>query len=88
MSGFAAFDVTSHRLAGCVSRCPGHNGRVDIGVVLGAVDAELGTVADITRLVRAARLAQRCNVVDVDAELNHGGGLPFCSDRRASGARG
>jgi hypothetical protein len=42
MSRFATVDVTPHRLAGCLCRCPGHNDRVDIGVVLGAVNAELG----------------------------------------------
>jgi hypothetical protein len=41
MSRFVTFDVTLHRLAGCLCRCPGHNDRVDIGVVLGAVNAEL-----------------------------------------------
>ena len=42
MSRFTTFDLTPHRPAGCLCRCPGHDGRVGIGVVLGAVDAELG----------------------------------------------
>ena len=39
---FGSVEVTPHRLAGCLCRCPGHNDRVDMGVVLGAVNAELG----------------------------------------------
>jgi hypothetical protein len=42
MSRFATFDVTPIAWAGWLCRCPGHNDRVDIGVVLGAVNAELG----------------------------------------------
>src|SRR6516225_10675012 len=36
MSRLATFDVTPHRLDGCLCWCPGHNDRVDMGVVLGA----------------------------------------------------
>src|SRR5262249_60493143 len=42
MSRSATSGGPPHRLAGCLCRCLGHNDRVDIGVVLGAVDAELG----------------------------------------------
>jgi hypothetical protein len=42
MSRFAAFDVTPRRPAGCLCRCPGHDDRVDIGVLPGAVDAGPG----------------------------------------------
>jgi hypothetical protein len=42
MSRFVTFDVTPHRLGGCLCRCAGHNGRVDIGGVLGVVNAGLG----------------------------------------------
>ena len=42
MSRFAAVGVTPHRLADCLCWCPGHNDLVGMGVVLGAVNAELG----------------------------------------------
>ena len=71
MSRFATVDVTPHRLAGCLCRCPGHNDRVDIGAVLGAVNAELGGRWQLERrlaggwnegayLLTAATVGERC----------------------------
>jgi hypothetical protein len=42
MSRSATSGGPPHRLVGCSFRCLGHNDRVDIGVVLGAINAELG----------------------------------------------
>jgi hypothetical protein len=42
-------NVTPHRLAGCLCRCAGQNDGVDVGVVLNAVNAELGSRWQVER---------------------------------------
>jgi hypothetical protein len=49
-------NVTLHRLAGCRCRCAGQNDGVNVGAVLGAVNAELGGRWQVER-----RLAGGCN---------------------------